>query len=86
MSLNAAYTLYLIAKVEAGDTVADFRLETRTQGYPETMYTLYCGSDYPTFLGTELEATKTLEGAVETLVRVAAKRKAVATRKALLGR
>jgi hypothetical protein len=86
MSLNAAYTLYLIAKVEAGDTVADFRLETRTQGYSETMYTLYCGSDYPTFLGTELEATKTLEGAAETLVRVAAKRKAVAARKALLGR
>jgi hypothetical protein len=50
------------------------------------MYTLYCGSDYPTFLGTELEATKTLEGAVETLVRVAAKRKAVVARRALLGR
>lgn len=84
MDVNTAFSLYLVAKAEAGHSVAGFRIETRD--YAETCYTLYCGNEWPTFLGNEREAVRALESAVEMLLRVSASLKARDARRALLGR
>jgi hypothetical protein len=74
MTLAAAFTNYLIAKIDAGSDVSDYRLKRYDTGYPQPMYRLYCGGPYGVFLGSEEEATRMLRQAVETL-RVIAERK-----------
>ncbi|MFF1597720.1 hypothetical protein ACFVYV_09510 [Streptomyces mirabilis] len=75
MSLAAAFTRYLLAKVESGADVTCYELKRYDTGYVQPMYRLYCGGPYGVFLGSEDEATRMLLQTVETL-RVIAERKA----------
>lgn len=63
MSLHAAYTRYLIAKIDAGDSIEGIRLEVDPFRTDSLCYRLHLGTDAkrpPLYLGNDAQATMRL--------------------------
>jgi hypothetical protein len=83
MSLHAAYTRYLIAKIDTGDSIEGIHLEPVPWATIEPSYRLHlgpAGNGYPVYLGNEAEAIHQLDSAAEKVREVADLLKAKETR------
>jgi hypothetical protein len=73
MSLHAAYTRYLLAKIETGECVDGYQLEPVPWRTVVPCYRLHLGTDSPRplYLGTEAEAIHQLNSGADKVREVA---------------